>query len=163
MLIDITKGVREIHSEDIEDWDVMKKAKKVFKEFNTWAEIVDEELDKLKPSQSSHLVWTKAGCIFGYSQKVSAIDAIWEEVLGYWKTGKAPLLFVGSLLMWRVSVRDEQWITHAQEKGEGILDSDTGKPITQRSYWINEEFVYKPHNTIDDLMAKFNQRSRQKS
>jgi hypothetical protein len=163
MLIDITNGVRLREPDEIEEWDVIKKARKIFKEFDEWVEIVDEILDELKPSERSQLVWTKAGCIFGYNTKVDAINDIWDAVIAHWGSGKVPLLFVGSFLMWRVSVRDEQWLTHAQEKGEGIVDPDTGKKITQRSYWINEDFVFKPHNTVHDLMAKFNQRSRQKS
>ena len=160
MLIDITKGVRLREPQEMEEWDVIKKARKVFKEFDEWVKIVDGILDELKPSQRSQLVWTKTGCIFGKTA-VGAINDIWDAVIAHWGSGKVPLLFVGSFLMWRVSVRDEKWLTHAQEKGEGILDADTGKPITQRSYWINDDFVYKPHNTVDDLMAKFN--ARQKS
>lgn len=156
-LYDIGKGVREIDPDVIEDWDVLKKAKRIYKaEFDEMVEIVDKEINSLRPSTSSNLTWTKAGAMFGYGQKVAAIDKIWDHAINLWGPTKIPLLFVGSLLMWRIAVRDETWLTVATEKGE--VDPDTGKEITERSYWINEDFVYKPHATAQDLMAKFNRR-----
>lgn len=153
-LYDISKGVRLLEPEVIENWDVIKKAKKAFKdEFQEMIDITDKELDILKPSDRSNLKWTKAGAMFGYGSKVDAIDKIWEGAIALWgDNSKIPLLFVGSLLMWRISIRDEKWLTVATETGK--FDPDTDKEITERSYWINESF--KAEFTVDDLLAKFN-------
>jgi hypothetical protein len=153
------KGFRLWEPSEIEEWDILKAAERVFHP-ETYAKMIrttDEAVEKIKPTSKSNLVWTKAGAIYGYrsSEPVEAVNHIWHKAIEKWGDTKLPLLFVGSLLMWRISLRPEQWLTDKQGKGE--IDPDTGKEITDRSYWINENI--KVRNTVDDLMAKFNRRT----
>ena len=152
------KGFRLWEPEEIAEWDVLKAGLRKF-HAETFAKMIrttDAAIDNLQPTAKSNLVWTKAGAVFGYHSKepVEAINHVWNKAIETWGETKLPLLFVGSLLMWRISLRPEQWLTDASKTGK--VDPDTGKEITERSYWINEDIkiVY----TADDLLAKFNKR-----
>jgi hypothetical protein len=159
-LFDTKHGFRRLDPEDIEEWDVLKKARKEFhpKTFDKMIRTTDEAIENINPSVKSNLKWTKSGAIFGYSscEPVEAINHVWKHAIELWGDTKIPLLFVGSLLMWRISIRPEQWLTYASETGK--IDPDSSKEITERSYWINEEV--KTEYTAEDLKKKFNQRLR---
>lgn len=70
---------------------------------------------------------------------------------------KVLMKFMGTLLMWRISLRSETWLMYRQETDN--IDPDTGKTIFVSNYWIDSSFtpvedVEKP--TLENLMAKFN-------
>jgi len=155
------KGFRLWEPAQIETWDVLKTGELKFhpESFAKMVRTTDNAINNLNPSIKSHLTWTKAGAIFGYRSKepVEAINHISKKAIDAWgDDSRLPLLFVGSLLMWRISLRSEQWLTDAWPTGK--YDRDTGKEITERSYWINEAITIEGPPTVDDLVAKFNRK-----
>lgn len=162
---DVRFGYRLIDPDEVEEWAILQKAIKKLHPA-TWAKIirtVDNAITNLKPSISSKLVWTKSGAIFGRksTQPLEAIEHVWEaskQLFG--PAAKENLLFVGSLLYWRISLRGDQWFSYPNETGE--TDPLTGKEITERGYWINNGFrvPVKKAATAEDLMAKFNNKRR---
>lgn len=158
-LFDSRQGYRKYDPNEFLKWDIMKAAHRVFRPvtLDKMIRTTDLAVSTLQPSERSNLVWTKAGAIFGYHSKepVASINHVWTMANDRWGTdSKLPLLFVGSLLMWRISLRQEQWLTDASKTGN--YDPDTGKEITERSYWINNKI--KIEYTVDDLISKFNKK-----
>lgn len=162
---DTRHGFRLIDPSEVEKWDILQKAVRVLHPA-TWAKIirtVDSAIISLKPSLKSKLVWTKSGAIFGHksSQPLEAIDHVWEHSKKmFGPTAKENLLFVGSLLYWRISLRGDQWFSYPNEKG--TTDPLTGREITERGYWINNHFAVpiKKQPTVSDLVAKFSKVGR---
>lgn len=158
-LYDVKAKPREITPKYVEEFDVMKKAKKEFSSatWDKFSRTVDNSIEHLKPSTNSKLIWTKSGSIFGYKSKepVEAINHIWEWAIKLWgDEDKTPLLFVGSFLMWRISLRPEIWLSIQNETGK--IDPLTEQEITERHYWINNNFKIEQPPTIDDLLKKYN-------
>lgn len=156
-LYDTKKGFHLWEPKTIESWDIIQAAqKKIPNEFNRMIVTTDEAIESIRPSERSNLTWTKSGALFGYnSPQVDKINHVWENTIALWgEDTKILLLFVGSLLMWRISCRDEQWLTYASKTGK--TDPLTGKEITERSYWINEDI--KVAYTVQDLITKYKKR-----
>jgi len=120
--------------------------------FEKMVDTVDTELDKLKPSVKSQLTWTKCAALCGYQS-----DAPTHATNHLWKHAKVANrfnmdgcnLFVGSLIMWRIALKGEKWVSTK------TLDKDKVHPY--RTYWINDSFVEpgrKP--SVKDLVEKFN-------
>jgi hypothetical protein len=149
-LYDVDKNLYLWLPHKIENWESIREAKKRL-DVPVHAAATDAVLNELQPSIKSNLVWTKVGAIYGpKAAYVEKINFIWKEVTEVWED-PMPLIYVGSLLMWRISLRKEQWFTSSTKLGK--IDPVTDKEITQRSYWINEDF--KVHHTVQDLMSKF--------
>ena len=162
---DVASGYRLVDPDKVEEFEMLEKAK-IKLHATTWAKCirtVDGAIDSLKPSKNNLLVWTKSGAAFGYksSQPTNDINHLWEATIKVFGETKESLMFVGSLLYWRISLRKEQWFSYPSEKG--TVDHDTGKAITERSYWINNDFkveVVKDKKTLtaQDLVDKFSKR-----
>lgn len=125
--------------------------------FERLVKTVDEAVSSVKPSKSSRLVWTKAGALFGHhsEQPKCWVDHLWEKVIAVVGDGRLCLITVGTLLLWRVSLRDEMWLVYNRDSG--ITDDVTGKMIRISEYWVNENYIppekrYSPRN----LVSKFN-------
>jgi hypothetical protein len=93
-----------------------------------------------------------------YLRTHEAILHLWEKTEEIFDD-KFGRMFMGSMLMWRISLQNNnQWLTYKQEHPSGALDPDTGKKITERHYWVNNDIsIPKPANAFD-LAAKFNRR-----
>jgi hypothetical protein len=118
---------------------------------------IDTELDNLQPTAKSKLVWTKAGALIGHNSVAPHRDLnhIWDNAVPAFGEGKTLLKFIGTLVMWRISLRAESWLVYREDSGK--VDEDTGKRIQICTYWIDNNYVNpnkKP--TAADLLAKFN-------
>lgn len=149
---------------DIEAWDVLCKAKRDLPR-NTWDKTLrtmDNAVASLQPSVRSRLIWTKCGALMGRQsdQPLEAVDHLWRKAEKVFGPSKFSLMFVGSLLFWRISLRSDQWFTVSQPHPHGAIDHETGEVIKERHYWINNSYRWvKPKGpTVDDLMEKFNKR-----
>lgn len=105
--------------------------------------IIDEGLNRLRPSQNSRLVWTRLASFAGdHSNALNHAD---NEYL--WKTMKEIFgedhckIALGGLLRWRISTRDETWLLYVRDTGEH--DPVTDKLITISEYWIDETYKTK--------------------
>lgn len=142
-------------AKNIEKFEILHAGKRLLgtEKHHAHIDLVDTTVGSVKPSEASNLVWCKSGALFGTrSEDVEPIQNMWKDITEIWGDTKEPLLYIGSLLMWRISLRSEQWFTYAQETGR--KDPLTDKIITERHYWINEEI--KVRNTMKDLERKFN-------
>lgn len=122
--------------------------------FTKMVQTVDTELFKLKPSVKSQLTWTKCAALCGYQSDAPthATNHLWKyaEVANRFNTDGCNL-FVGSLIMWRIALLTDKWVSVK------TLDKDKVHPY--RTYWINDTFVPPGQGpTVHDLMNKFNQR-----
>lgn len=88
-------------------------------------------------SPDGKLTWTKTGVLFGYSslQPKKHIDLAWDRVKQAVGDGKECLLTMGSLVRWRIAVREEPWLLYCRETDS--FDPDTGKKIHISEYWID--------------------------
>ena len=120
---------------------------------------IDTELDKHQPTAKSKLVWTKAGALVGHNSVAPHRDLnhIWDNAVPVFGENKILLKFIGTLVMWRISLREDIWLVYREDSGK--VDEDTGKRIQICTYWIDNNYVNpnkKP--TAVDLLAKFNKR-----
>lgn len=149
----------EIDPKDLEGSDYIKAAMKKLPSvtFDKIVRTVDKALDNLRPTRSSALVWTKAGALFGRksAEPLKDVNHLWEK--GNLIFDGVPLLkFVGTILMWRISLRDDTWLLHRFKTGE--IDPMTGKEIKINQYWIDNDYELPKEPDAVDLMKKFNRR-----
>ena len=113
------------------------------KTFERITKTIDEGLEALASAGVNKLVWTKTGALLGYSsmQPKKHVDHVWENVIKVMGDGKACLKSAGSLVRWRISLREETWLLYRQETDS--IDPDTGRIIYVSEYWIKEDFVPK--------------------
>lgn len=171
MLIDITHKPTKVRPQDAESYELLQKAKKQLGSirFSKDCRIIDAELDRIVQlgQANNKLVFTKAGFIAGHSSSAPHKDVqhIWDSAeISFPSTltlnridevaAEAQLKFIGGLVRWRISLRDETWLVYRQPSGK--YNRNTGKEITISEYWINDNFVFSPPKpTIDDLARKF--------
>lgn len=164
MLYDVTrKPDREVLPDDLLKSEYLKKAVKEINpvSFEKMCRTLDLALDNQKPSASSNLIWTKFGALVGHSsgEPCRDINHLWEKGIDAFGESKVLMKFMGTLLMWRISLRKETWLVYRQETNN--VDPDTGKTIFVCNYWIDDLFtpvedVEAP--TLENLMAKFNKK-----
>ena len=144
--------------------ELIEKARKNFPKqtFDKLCRTFDNAIISIQPSQKSALIWTKCGAIVGYKtqQPHEAIEHLWKKTIElFGEESEYCRMFMGSFLMWRISlINDDIWLTYKQEHSSGAVDPDTGKVITERHYWINNNIRIPKPSTALDLMAKFNKR-----
>ena len=118
-------------------------------EFNEMCRTFDIQLAGEKPSQKSQLVWTRLAKLVGYDSEdpSGSKEHIWEHAMVAVKGhGEQCNLFVGALMMWRISLIDtETWLIQKTH--------DAGAIHPYRGYWVNNNFV--KHFTMKDLQGKF--------
>lgn len=145
--------------------------------FKKMIRTVDTALFNIKPSQSSQLVWTKCAALIGYNSQepTASTNHLWEKAAeAFQHHTKSTNIFVGCLVRWRITVRaharGENWITAKEESNK--IDVDTGNPITQATYWINNDFDFSKYkkkskkvsavaatkSDFNQLAAKFNRK-----
>lgn len=100
-------------------------------------------LDAQEPSARSQLVWVRLAKMMGRSgtaphADICYIEDVVEKTVG---DGKEFLMLCGVLFMISIAEREETWLTNKNACGEMIVDRMTGKLITWRGYWIDENFV----------------------
>jgi hypothetical protein len=142
----------------IQNYNISKFNKRTFEKM---CRTIDTELDNLCPTIKSKLIWTKAGALIGHNSVAPHKDLnhIWDSAIPIYGEGKTLLKFIGTLVMWRISLRAETWLVYREDSGR--VDDDTGKTIHICTYWIDNDYINpnrKP--TIKDLMTKFNKKGR---
>lgn len=155
-LYDIDRGCLEVDPGEIFQKFVNPVARRLAPgSFNLMVAIVDGALSQLKPSKASQLVWTKCAALCGYRSNLAESDTLWQAAFDATTFDPdGPNKFVGSLIMWRISLLGNQWLSAKTE--------DAGAVHPYRTYWINEDFVLPPpqrRHTAQDLAAKFNMRA----
>jgi len=87
---------------------------------------------------TSDLTWTKAGALFGHNSlhPKRHVDHLWASIAQVTGYTKEALKALGSLLRWRISLREENWLLFRRDTGN--IDPDTGKEITISEYWIKK-------------------------
>jgi len=160
-LYDVTNKDKMVDPKTLEDSEYIKTATKKMAKV-TFAKLIrtaDTALDNLKPTQSTALVWTKAGALFGHkcTGPVNDINHLWEKSNEVFD-GVELLKFIGTLLMWRISLRDETWLLYRFNTGE--VDPVTGKEIKINQYWIDENYEEPKELGVDDLIKKFNKHGK---
>jgi hypothetical protein len=118
---------------------------------------IDTELASLQPTANSKMIWTKAGALVGHSSAAPHRDLnhLWESAIPIFGENKTLLKFIGTLVMWRISLREDIWLVYREDSGK--VDEDTGERIRICTYWIDNDYVNpnrKP--TAADLLEKFN-------
>jgi len=159
-LYDITFSPRLICPADIEKFQVIEKARKTLTRptFDKMVRTVDIAIDSINPSANNNLIWTKSGVLFGNksSRPLESIQHLWTYAEKVFGDTKYTVMFVGSLLLWRISDKENLWLTVQRDTGK--KDPDTDKEITERHYWIDNNFKLPQQPTVEDLMQKFNRR-----
>lgn len=149
---DFDRGMFEINPTEIFTKYVQPIATRLDgRTFDKMIRTVDTELAKLKPSQKSQLTWTRCAALCGYQS-----DAPTKSTNHLWTAAESATTFdpdgankfVGSLIMWRISLLPDTWIS-AKSKDDGAIHP-------YRSYWINNKFVPPRNATAKDLAAHFN-------
>ena len=115
--------------------------------------IIDEAIESVKPSESSKLIWTKTGALFGRNsaRPLRDVEYVWEKVIGAVGDDKNCLIAMGALFRWRISLRGEKWLAYRQDSD--TVDPSTGKHILISTYWIDENYSAKVPKTKDELKA----------
>jgi hypothetical protein len=180
MLVDITNRPTIVKPKDSGSYEVLTKALSVLGSirFDKDCRIIDSALDELVASgvALNKFVFTKAGFLVGHQAATPHRDVehIWTSAEMVFPThlltGRAldhanelQLKFVGGLVRFRISLRDETWLVFRRESG--MYNKYTGKEITISEYWINEAFVMPEKQkatsfAISDLQRKFNSELR---
>lgn len=146
MLYDIENHVRPVKSKTVEEQEALSSLLKnsdprtLDKMIRTLDAAIDNEVKE--SNKRLRLTWTKTGALVGFNSKESC-----AEVNHFWKAAEKvmgdgrPLVFaVGLFVKWRISQRDETWLTNKKETGH--YDPIDGNEIKVAQYWINEDFVY---------------------
>lgn len=153
----------------IESWDVIKKPRKTLNT-NSWDKMVrtvDNAIQSISPSVSSKLIWTKCAALFGTKsqQPLEAVDHLWRMAEKTFGRSEFSLMFVGAFLMWRISFisrpqreggTGDQWFTVQVDHPSGEVDPITNKPLTERHYWVNNNYSVPREYDALDLVLKFN-------
>lgn len=105
--------------------------------FKALVKKIDNKLNKLKPSERSQLTWTRVASMFGYDAPDA--ESVWATVALYTDgVTKNCRQALGSLVMWRISLRPETWLCN--KNGSNRYNFE-GEEITWTGYWINENFI----------------------
>ncbi len=119
--------------------------------FDKLLRIVDTAIDELVDAKAGGkigLVYTKTGFLLGHQASAphKDIEYVWNKV-STTLINKPPGLVwtpleerhvmktIGALVMWRMSVRDEDWLCNFKEVDR--IDIVTGDEIKIAEYWIN--------------------------
>ena len=120
--------------------------------FEVMKRTIDTALQNLHPSMSSQLVWTRLAALIGYNsmEPTKSVNHLWEKAFEAVSSNPDKCnIFVGSLVMWRVSLLTADiWLTDKSQ--------DRGKHYEFRAYWINNNFKPNCDYSLNDLKSKFN-------
>ena len=160
----VTYGTDELlNPGEIEDSDYVQSLKRHHPSvtFDKLIRLIDTAITSIKPSESSNLVYTQAGILFGHDSVMPKkdYDYLWEKVTDVFGHTEQTLKSIGTLLRWRISLRPETWLLWVKESDR--IDDKTGKKIKISCYWIDENFTPKPKKkqaTLQDLADHFNSR-----
>lgn len=157
-LYDVTHRDKLVDPEELEATEYIVKEKKTKpRSFEKVIRTTETALSNSKPSSNSRLIWTKAGIIFGHNspEPTRDVNHFWDYAVETFGDSKLLYKFMGTLLMWRISLRNDTWLLFREDTDE--IDPDTNKKIKICTYWIDNDydFPYK-QPTVNDLMAKFN-------
>jgi hypothetical protein len=165
-LYDVTNRDTWVDPEEAEAFDTIVALKRDLpaNTFDRLVKTVDEMIESVDPTDTSKLVWTKAGALFGHGSEGPKkwIEHLWEKVIDVVGPDRLCLIAVGSLLRWRISLRSETWLVYRRESGS--KDPMTGKPVLISEYWINEDYVFKGKKKkkgldVSGLEEKFGRRA----
>lgn len=157
MLFDVTycKG-KLVDSSKLESDEIIQAFKRKLhaKTVARCIKTIDDQLNSLTPSEQSKLIWTRASALVGHSSMgpKKHIDHLWDSLISIVGDERLLLITMGTLLRWRVSLREENWLVYRRDSN--LVDEVSGRTIKISEYWINEN--HKPLNTAEDLIAKFN-------
>jgi len=142
-LYDVTYKPRAVNPEKLEDSEVIATLRRKLHPttFKRIIKTVDEAVDSIDPSASTRLIWTKAGALFGRNSErpKKHVEHLWDNVIKSVGDNRMCLIGVGSLLRWRISLREETWLVYKRETE--IIDEITGRVVPVSEYWIKEDFV----------------------
>jgi hypothetical protein len=151
-LYDLERGGAEIEAHSFYKKYIHNTAKSLAPaSFDLMVSIIDEAINNLQPSEKSKLLWTRCAALCGYQAETpdDSKNHIWGEAIVACRFDpEGPNKFVGSLIMWRISLREDTWLTSKTK--------DTGGVHDYRGYWINNNFVPYRKATLQDLAGKFN-------
>lgn len=119
--------------------------------FEKVARIIDTAIDELVEAKDGGrigLVYTKTGFLLGHQASAPHrdIEYVWDKISST-LIGKKPgmpwtaleerlvMKTIGALVMWRMSIRDEDWLCTFTEIER--IDVLTGEQIKVAEYWIN--------------------------
>ena len=140
-LTDVSHGERDVDPDKVEQMDLIRAVQNHLPK-RTYDKIIRTFDNAVNSTADNHqnLVWTTAGCLFGYGSKQphADINHAWEKIIGIVGPDKFCKMTVGAILQWRIAIRarntNENWYCYKIESDE--LDPETDKPITRTEYWI---------------------------
>jgi hypothetical protein len=122
------------------------------KSFEKLERIIDESIDQVveaKEGGKLGLVYTKTGFMLGHQSSAphADIEYVWNKIsttlIGkktnvVWTDQESRLVLktIGALVMYRMSLRDEDWLVNFEETNR--MDIVTGTEIKIAEYWIRK-------------------------
>jgi hypothetical protein len=164
-LYDVTGKEVLVRPGDAESYDRLQKARRELGAIRLRKDcgVIDTGLNELVAAadKDNKLAFTKAGFLVGHQSKLPHADVqhVWTsaEMLYpslilqkvsqrmYDEAVEGQLKFVGGLMRWRVSLRDEIWLVYRRPSGtfHKYARDWRGNPveITISEYWVNENYV----------------------
>lgn len=136
------KPAKLVKTKKTENYELLLKAKEDLhaKTFDRIVKTYDEYLDAITEMKGAKLVYTKTAIIVGHHSPVATakVNHIWDNIEKVLPMEKHKKMCLGGFLRWRISVRDETWLTFVEKREE--RDPDTGKKITVSHYWVDDNF-----------------------
>ena len=166
-LYDVTGAKdRGIDPQDLADSDYIRQmqAKLHPATFKKIVRRADAMLDRMVAASFGKLAWTKTGVLFGHKSQEPKkhVDETWDELIEVFGEDKTLLKAVGTLLMWRISVRTEpSWLLYRQDSGN--VDPDTGKTIYVCTYWIDASYQPPVRAGVRSLAGKWGAKLNQRN
>ncbi|MBD3404686.1 MAG: hypothetical protein GF411_00965 [Candidatus Lokiarchaeota archaeon] len=150
-LLDVTYGDPCLVEPDyVENLKLIQalKIKMNGRRFNRIIKTIDEAVDSIVKHPNGKITtdglsWAKTGSLFGHQsmQPKKRVDHLWSSVARITGYTKELLMAVGSLLRWRIALRDEMWLLYRRDTD--LTDPDTNKVVTVSEYWITDKDMSK--------------------
>jgi len=174
-LYDVTHKDVLVKPSDASNYDLLVKAREMIGtlRFNKDIQIFDSAIDKVvsQATDKNKLIFTKAGFIVGHQSTVLVVKDqrhVWDSAdLAFpchldgnridEHAAETQLKFVGGMMRWRISLRDETWLVY--RRPSGTYNKLTGKEITVSEYWVCENYerpAKKCGFSTHELTKRFN-------
>ncbi len=128
---------------------VIALGKKIPSSFSRICTIIDAVLDQVIQDRLGKLVYTRTGFLLGnhsvapmadinYIWRIIPTTLIGKTTMQLWEPGESKLVLqtIGAMVMWRISLRPEDWKVSFLESGK--FDYVTGNEIKIAQYWTND-------------------------
>jgi len=141
-----SRGMKPVSSDSMGDSKYIKVLRRDLhdRSFEKIVRIMDEAIAEVASKQGSLSVpWACVASLVGNTSNTLGhgdVEYVWQKVIEIMGPDRFCRMTMGSLLMWRIAVRaedfDENWIGYQNDYEE--IDPETGEKITRYEYFIGK-------------------------